>query len=137
MSKRSRPANPGCPCGGGNAYADCCGRFHSGEIAPDAEALMRSRYCAYVLEDEAYLVSTWHRTTRPSRLDPADGARTQWLGLEVRRHLATGEDSAIVEFIARFRIGGRARRLHQTSRFVREDGRWYYLDGEASDSANS
>jgi SEC-C motif-containing protein len=94
---------------------------------------MRSRYCAYVLQDEAYLLATWHATTRPARLHLSDGPRTQWLGLEVRRHVATGEDNAIVEFIARFKIGGRAERLHETSRFVCQDGRWFYVDGEFSD----
>lgn len=94
---------------------------------------MRSRYCAYVLQDEAYLLATWHATTRPARLNLSDGPRTQWLGLEVRRHVATGEDGAIVEFIARFKIGGRADRLHETSRFVCQDGRWFYVDGEFSD----
>jgi SEC-C motif-containing protein len=94
---------------------------------------MRSRYCAYVLQDEAYLLATWHATTRPARLHLSDGPRTQWLGLEVRRHVATGEDNAIVEFIARFKIGGRAERLHETSRFVCQDCRWFYVDGEFSD----
>lgn len=97
---------------------------------------MRSRYCAYVLQDEAYLLATWHATTRPARLDLSQGPRTQWLGLEVRRHVPTGEDSAIVAFVARFKIGGRAERLHETSRFLRQDGRWYYIDGEFSDRRN-
>ena len=93
---------------------------------------MRARYCAYALGDETYLVSTWHRSTRPARLDLVEGATTKWLGLDVRQHAATGENSAIVEFIARFKTGGRAQRLHETSRFVREDGRWYYVDGDAA-----
>jgi SEC-C motif-containing protein len=126
-----------CPCGSGRAYSDCCGRFHAGEPAPDAENLMRSRYCAYVLEDEAYLRSTWHATTRPVRLDINEEPKTRWLGLEVRRQAATGEDSAIVEFVARFKIGGRARQLHETSRFVRENGRWYYVDGEFPDTGGA
>jgi SEC-C motif-containing protein len=105
-------------------------------VPPDAEALMRSRYCAYLLRDEAYLLATWHATTRPAWLDLSAGPGTQWLGLEVRRHVANGEDGAVVEYIARFRIGGRAQRLHETSRFVREDGRWYYVDGEFPDRPN-
>ena len=91
---------------------------------------MRSRYCAYVLEDEAYLLATWHATTRPARLGLAEGPGTKWLGLEVRRHVVTAEGSAIVEFVARSRVGGRGQRLHETSRFTREGGRWYYVDGE-------
>ena len=134
MSKpRSEAATSACPCGSGLAYDDCCGRYHAGAPAPDAEALMRSRYCAYVLDNAPYVIATWHRTTRPARLDPAGGATTRWLGLEVRRHVVTGEHTALVEFIARFKTGGRARRLHETSRFVREDGRWFYVDGELRD----
>lgn len=90
---------------------------------------MRSRYTAYVQGNADYLLASWYRTTRPDRLDPgAEG--TKWVGLEVKRHEATGEDSAIVEFVARFKVGGRAGRLHEASRFVREHGRWYYVDGE-------
>ena len=91
---------------------------------------MRSRYCAYAMALEPYLHATWHASTRPPTLDLSTDADTRWLGLEIRRHEATGEDTAIVEFIARYKIGGRAHRLHEVSRFVREDGRWYYLDGE-------
>jgi SEC-C motif domain protein len=100
------------------------------EPAPDAEKLMRSRYSAYVLGDEGYLMATWHRTTRPASLALADGTKLRWLGLEVKRHRVTSEHSAEVEFVARFKSGGRAERLHEISRFVREDGRWYYVDGE-------
>ncbi len=92
---------------------------------------MRSRYTAYALRLDAYLLSTWHSSTRPSMLALADGAEgaTRWLGLAVKAHRQQGE-TAVVEFIARYRIGGApAQRLHETSRFVREDGRWYYLDG--------
>lgn len=86
---------------------------------------MRSRYTAYGRMDDRYLLATWHASTRPAHLDLAP---TRWIGLTVRRHEATG-DRAIVEFVARYKIGGRAHRLHETSRFVREDGRWYYIDG--------
>lgn len=94
---------------------------------------MRSRYCAYTLGLEAYLQATWHASTRPPALDLSDDKDTRWLGLEVRRHETTGDDTAIVEFVARYKIAGRAHRLHETSRFVRADGRWYYLDGEFPD----
>lgn len=123
-----------CPCGGGN-YAQCCGRYHSGsEAAPTALALMRSRYSAYVMDNGAYLQATWHRSTRPTEPIVAEAGQ-KWLGLEVRRHQADG-DSAIVEFVARYKIGGRAQRLHEVSRFVRESEpgtedqpRWFYVDG--------
>jgi len=117
-----------CPCGRQLAYAECCGHFHLPSPAPDAEALMRSRYSAYVLGLEAYLLATWHATTRPQQLQLSEPPLPKWLGLEVKAHHATG-DSATVEFVARCRVGGRARRMHEVSRFVREAGRWYYLDG--------
>ena len=119
-----------CYCGSGRPYAACCGRLHSGaENAASAEALMRSRYSAYVLKLEDYLLATWHPDTRPSELDlAADGSK--WLGLEVRKHAVQDDTHATVEFVARYRIAGRGYRLHEISRFVREDGRWFYLDGD-------
>ncbi len=88
---------------------------------------MRSRYSAYVLALSDYLLATWHASTRPDALDMAP---TQWLGLTVKRHERTGADTAIVEFVARYREGGRGHRLHERSRFVHEGGRWFYVDGE-------
>ncbi len=123
-----------CPCGSGLAYAACCGRWHAGPLhlqAPDAEALMRSRYCAYVLDLGDYLLHTWHVSTRPARVPPAEPG-LRWLGLQVRSHLLQGTDAATVEFIARSKLGGRAHRLQETSRFVREGGRWYYVDGDVA-----
>lgn len=128
-----------CPCGRLDAkrrplaYADCCGRYlDSTTPAPDAESLMRSRYSAFVRLRADYLLATWHPSQRPATLDFEPGA--QWLGLEVRRHRVTGPDTAEVEFVARHRIAGRAVRLHENSRFVRElvDGvlRWRYVDGD-------
>lgn len=132
-----------CPCGrtagaGGpgkprvaRAYGDCCGRYvehWDTTPAPDAETLMRSRYTAFVAERADYLQATWHATTRPAALEFDAG--TKWLGLEVRAHRATGDDRAEVEFVARYRMGGRAVRLHETSRFVHEGGRWFYVDGD-------
>jgi len=117
-----------CPCGATD-YAACCGRYHDGTPAPDAAALMRSRYSAYVLKLEAYLLATWHPSTRPAALDlAADHAK--WLVLEVKKHTAKSADRATVEFVARYKIGGRAHRLHEISRFTREEGQWFYVDGE-------
>ncbi|AUZ53814.1 MULTISPECIES: YchJ family metal-binding protein [Stenotrophomonas] len=127
------PSSP-CPCGSGRPHGHCCARWHAGEPAPDAEALMRSRYCAYVSGNRDYLLATWHADTRPQvlSLEDAPGQRTQWLGLDVKRHRVTGTDTAEVEFVARYRIGGgSAVRLAEHSRFVRQDGRWYYLDALA------
>jgi SEC-C motif-containing protein len=123
-----------CPCRGATdarAYADCCGRWHAGALqgqAPDAESLMRSRYSAYVLGLRDYLLQTWHPRTRPAALEP-EPRGLRWLGLEVRRHDVTGPHAAEVEFVARSKLGGRAHRLHERSRFEREDGRWFYVDG--------
>ena len=108
-----------CPCGGAD-YAACCGRYHNGEPAPDALNLMRSRYSAYVLKLEAYLLASWHDSTRPVALDLATD-NTKWIGLEIRKHNAESADQATVEFVARCKTGGRAARLHEVSRFVRED----------------
>ena len=133
MSAKSarRPAVDPCPCGRALSYAQCCGRFHAGEAAPDAESLMRSRYSAYVRADPAYLLRTWHASTRPAELtlDEPDGARTTWLGLEVQQARETAPDRAEVVFQARYRVGGgSAVRMREHSRFVREQGQWYYLD---------
>ena len=126
-----------CPCGRthtkGRAvpYVDCCGRYvdhFDTTPAPDAEHLMRSRYSAFVREQANYLLATWHSSTRPSALDFEPAAK--WLGLEVRAHTLTGSDAAEVEFVARYRVHGQAVRLHERSRFVREDGRWFYVDGQ-------
>ena len=120
-----------CPCGSGRPYTDCCGPLDkSAKNTNTAEALMRSRYTAYVLGQEDYLLATWHASTRPAALNLADDVGTKWLGLEVKRHQQIDENTAIVEFVARYRIAGRGHRLHEISRFVREDGRWFYVDGE-------
>ena len=93
---------------------------------------MRSRYSAYVHRLETYLLATWHPSTRPLPTLFVEAENPRWLGLEIKRHEMTGADSAIVEFVARYKDGGRARRLHESSRFVREDGRWFYVDGDHS-----
>ncbi|WP_305806555.1 YchJ family metal-binding protein [Stenotrophomonas sp. YIM B06876] len=124
------PTSP-CPCGHDRAFHQCCGRLLAGEPAPDAEALMRSRYSAYVLKDVDYLLASWHPDTRPSQLSlqEAPGQRTQWLGLSVKQSQLTGEDTAQVQFVARYRVGGgSAVKMSEHSRFVRLQGRWYYLD---------
>ena len=90
---------------------------------------MRSRYSAFVLELPDYLLATWHPSTRPARLEPNENG-LKWLGLELRRHVVIDDDHATVEFVARSKLAGRAQRLHEISRFVREDGRWFYVDGE-------
>ena len=125
-----------CPCGRADGKGRpllmqaCCGRWLAGQAAPEAESLMRSRYTAYVLNDEAYLLATWHPETRPAELQL--DAATRWLGLEVRSHRLQDDSHAQVEFVARYRVGGRGARLQERSRFIRHDGRWYYHSGELS-----
>ncbi|MDO8286806.1 MAG: YchJ family metal-binding protein [Rhodoferax sp.] len=122
--------NTECPCGSGLDLTACCGLWHrslsAGVHAPTPEALMRSRYSAYVLGLIDYLVATWHPSTAPGDLELQP---VKWLGLEVR-HAASSGDVGVVEFVARCKISGRAERMHELSRFVREQGRWYYIDGQ-------
>lgn len=123
-----------CPCGSGRNYEACCGRYHArAEAAPNAEALMRSRYSAYVLGLEDYLRDTWHPATRPARLDLQGVPRPQWQGLTVKVHVPVDDDHVTVEFVARYKLNGRAFRLHEVSRFERVDGRWLYRDGEINE----
>ena len=132
-----RTAQP-CPCRTQRdalPYQSCCGRYHAaGDLhmkAPDAEALMRSRYSAFVLGLDGYLRDTWHASTHPAYIEP-DPPGLKWLGLDVRRHTLQAADQATVVFVARSKRHGRAHRLVETSRFVREDGRWFYVDGESA-----
>jgi SEC-C motif domain protein len=126
-----------CPCGRLNAakkpstFAACCSRFlndFDNMPAPDAESLMRSRYSAFALSRRDYLKATWHSSTRPADVDADAGIK--WLGLEVRRHAVLNETHAEVEFIARYKLQGRATRIHELSRFVFENGCWYYVAGD-------
>ncbi|WP_274535301.1 YchJ family protein [Pseudofrankia asymbiotica] len=117
-----------CPCGFGLTYGECCGRFHRGEAnAPTAVALMRSRYVAFVLNEVAYLRETWHPSSRPARLTlPRD---RRWTGLDVLATSGGGifDVEGTVEFAAHYRTGGRDGAQAERSRFVREDGRWFYV----------
>lgn len=118
-----------CPCQSGRHYQQCCALWHQGGTTPHAEALMRSRYCAYVLGLESYLLHTWHPNTRPDALDLSSDTQTKWLGLTIVRTEQISATEAIVEFVARYKVGGtKAERLHEVSRFEYLD-RWYYLDG--------
>lgn len=119
-----------CPCGQPASYEACCGRWHAGPehlLAPDAEQLMRSRYSAFVLGLGDYLMDTWDPSTRPPSLDLSE-PRVRWMGLEVRGYDPIDETRATVEFVAYSQQRGRRMRLHETSRFERKDGKWFYLD---------
>lgn len=129
-----------CPCRSEElsrlSYGQCCGQWHEGmqasskRYAPTPEALMRSRYSAYVLQLADYLLATWYGESSPGEIDFPP---TQWLGLQVK-HSAMSGDVGIVQFVARYRDSmGRAGRLEETSRFIRQgegaEARWYYIDG--------
>jgi SEC-C motif-containing protein len=123
------PSRP-CPCGTGLTYAECCGRLHDGTAtAATAEQLMRSRYSAFAVGDPAYLLDTWHSSTRPRalELDPA----VRWTGLDVLATTGGGllAVEGTVEFRAHHLAAGVRGHQHENSRFTREDGRWRYLDG--------
>lgn len=119
-----------CPCSRVRSYADCCKPLHDDAAAPDAEALMRSRYSAYVRRDADYLRASWHASTRPDALG-FDDPQPVWLGLDVKAHDVIDAERAEVDFVAKYRIGGGSVvRMRERSRFVREDGRWFYVDGE-------
>ncbi|MCB2412917.1 SEC-C domain-containing protein [Demequina sp. TTPB684] len=128
---------PPCPCGSGATYRECCGPFLRGEsAAPTAEALMRSRYTAYVRRDARYLLSTWNPSTRPAALDLDDAV---WLELEVKSVSAGGEGDAsgTVSFVARYQgADGVVAVIEETSRFVREPVGWQYVDGDLGPAAS-
>lgn len=133
------PDTASCPCDLGTTrrlrLADCCGRYHAGPLhlqAPDALALMRSRYSAYVLDRLDYLRATWDAAHCPADLSPNE-AGLRWLGLEIRAHRVIDAEHQEVRFVARSKFAGKAHRLVETSRFERREGRWYYLDGEVDD----
>ena len=123
-----------CPCGSGRALSTCCGLYLERHAdAPTAEALMRSRYTAFVLRNAGYLLDTWDPAQRPRRLE-FEKDPTEWLGLEILRTEAGGESDVDgrVEFIARFRGPGASNEqsLHELSRFRKVAGRWLYVDGD-------
>ena len=130
---KTLPPTAPCPCGRvlgkkALAYGQCCGRYlDSDSPAPDAESLMRSRYSAFVLERETYLLASWHPDKRPAQVEFEPGVK--WLGLEVRDAVQQDATHAEVEFVARQKpASSPAMRLHERSRFVHEAGHWLYVD---------
>jgi SEC-C motif-containing protein len=127
--------SPTCPCGSGQTLADCCARYHNdnGNLPGSAEALMRSRYSAYVLGLVEYLVSST-LPVQQRQLDRAAisawSSQSQWLGLEVQSsQLLAGQPAhALVSFIARWQDEGGAQAQHERSAFVQVEQRWYFLD---------
>lgn len=135
----NKPIPTACPCGN-SSYTKCCARFITdGHIPATAAELMRSRYSAFVLRDEAYLAATWHPDTLPT--DSITGEDdVKWIGLNIVKHQQHDDNNATVEFIARFKVGGRAHRLHEVSQFVRLTpdnlpAHWVYVEGTFPDDA--
>ncbi|MDR6907000.1 SEC-C motif-containing protein [Agromyces sp. 3263] len=125
-------ASDRCPCLSGSPFGECCDRFLTGGAhAPTAEQLMRSRYTGYAVGARDYLLETWHPSTRPTELalDPA----VRWYRLDIERRERGGplDRDGVVEFRAYWRNhADRTNRgvQHETSRFLRERGRWRYVD---------
>ena len=119
-----------CPCGSNTDFKLCCGPILSAEQWPtSAEQLMRSRYTAFCMLDENYLLASWHSTTRPASLGLDQQEPVKWVDLRVLNH-TSDDDKASVEFVARYKINGKAHKLHEKSRFIKQQGRWFYVDGD-------
>lgn len=122
-----------CACGSGNQYSECCGKYHTGNALPQtAEALMRSRYCAYIKSNITYLLKTWHPDTRPARSTLKNLDQIDWLGLKIMACEAgqINDETGTVEFVATCSQQGRLNQFHEVSHFVKSRGRWFYLEGE-------
>ncbi|GAA2804791.1 YchJ family protein [Saccharopolyspora taberi] len=123
--------NRPCPCGLGEPFADCCGPLHAGDRqAATAEQLMRSRYAAFAVGDVAYLLKTWHPSTRPAELDLDPEQR--WVGLDILGRTGGGpfDSEATVHFRAHYRLRGQSGALTENSRFRRTGKTWFYVDGD-------
>jgi len=118
-----------CPCGSGSDYTKCCAQYLGGQWPETAEQLMRSRYTAFTQNAEDYLLETWHEQTRPQSLNLCEQPVIKWTGLKVVSHSST-IDKAEVEFIARYKINGKAEKIHELSHFIKLDGRWFYVNGD-------
>lgn len=132
--RQAAPPTPkSCPCGLPASYPECCGRLHRGEApAATAEQLMRSRFSAFAVRDEAYLLRSWHSSTRPARVDFDPAMR--WVRLDILGTTDGGpfHSEGTVEFRAHYLDQGEPGELHEKSRFVREQNAWVYLDGVVS-----
>lgn len=126
-----------CHCGSGRTFGECCEPFIRGtKLPPTPEALMRSRYSAYVERAIDYLGDTLHpghRTDWDRDASRRWAETAEWQGLEIvsTDGGAAGDEEGFVEFIALFSEDGKPRRHHERSRFQNKGGRWYYVDGQA------
>jgi SEC-C motif-containing protein len=123
---RTMARKTSCPCGRGLPYAECCEPAHHGTAPATAEQLMRSRYSAFALDDDAYVLRTWHPSTRPAAIEPDSGLR--WVGLDILESSGGGlfDAEGVVEFRAHYRDHGKHGDMVERSRFVRHDGQWVY-----------
>lgn len=122
-----------CHCGSEQVFETCCEPYLKGVEKPQtAEQLMRSRYTAYVVQDEQYLIDTWHSKTRPSRKQVVDG-KTKWHRLKIKETLKGGisDNAGEVVFEAIYKINGKAHKHIERSTFEKEEGEWRYLDVRA------
>jgi len=121
-----------CPCGTGLPFGECCAPIHRGEREPaTAEALMRSRYTAFVVGDVDWLLASWHASTRPRSLELDPGIR--WLRLDIEATSGGGpfDRDGTVAFAAHWVADGARGAMRERSRF-RRDVRWQYVDGSPS-----
>jgi len=121
-----------CPCGSGLGFKQCCGPLLEQEaIAQTAEQLMRARFSAYILNATDFLLGSWDESTRPDRSELNQDAPVMWKRLRVIRTEKGKEtdETGLVEFIAQGQASDRTISLHETSRFRRQDGEWFYIDG--------
>lgn len=124
-----------CPCDRERKYQECCESLHERGVIPHhAEELMRSRYSAYALKKAQYLLDTWHPSTRPTTLGLED-EEGEWIKLKVISHRSETEGLSWVHFKAFSKVGGQISVLEERSRFVKEEGRWLYVDGDCEMSA--
>ena len=129
----AKKKNKPCPCGSDSIYRLCCGRFIEGDGIPETpEQLMRSRYTAYTIQNDSYLLATWHSSTRPASLSVENELPVKWVELTIVRAMDVKKDdtNAVVEFIALFKLNGKSEQMHEVSEFVKEEGCWFYCKGE-------
>ncbi|HWS52341.1 MAG TPA: YchJ family metal-binding protein [Microbacterium sp.] len=124
-----------CPCFSGDRFDRCCGPVIAGAAAPTAERLMRSRYTAFALGRADHLLASWHPSTRPRSMELEDDVEWRRLVIVDTERGGPFDRDGVVEFEAHWRTAGARGILHERSRFVREDRRWLYVDGDVAPAA--
>ncbi len=117
-----------CPCNHSKSFDNCCEPFLlNKQIPPTPQTLMRSRFSAYSTGREEYVLATWHPSTRPASIEMRQSPK--WLSLQIIQ-TSSERNKGIVEFKATYMIENKIETLHETSRFSKENGRWFYVDGD-------